>query len=413
VGKETVERLITETRTESRKTLVNGVAAVLAVVAVVAGVFIFKGQETEKKIEAAKSEAAATASKVEAASSQAADTAKTVKAMKDVMTPKEIAAAYGASTVYIEVAWRLIDPVSGQPLYHLLWGSKPAYFGPREQELEPVLTPNPPKNGAKPMGGELSGSGFAVLESGFILTSRHVAAPWKAYQVLKEGVWLDLDDKQRVFVKKKVDAFRWYPEKSVWCQTTRKGEQKPVAGRHDRLDITFANTRLRIPARLARVAEEHDVALIKADTPAKINPAPLAGEKSWNEVKPGDPITVLGYPGVSPKLFVAGISKDMLDPGGVSILDTPVPTVTPGAIGKLLRGTGPAPSGKYDYYSGSYDSYQLTVNATGPGNSGGPVFDDHGRVIGIFYATDSDKTISFAVPIKFVKELMEVKAEAQ
>jgi serine protease Do len=63
-----------------------------------------------------------------------------------------------------------------------------------------------------------------------------------------------------------------------------------------------------------------------------------------------------------------------------------------------------------DYYSES-DSYQLTANATGPGNSGGPVFDEHGRVVGVFYA--GNPTITFAVPIKFAKELMEVKAVIQ
>ncbi|HEY2720955.1 MAG TPA: S1C family serine protease, partial [Chitinophagaceae bacterium] len=55
------------------------------------------------------------------------------------------------------------------------------------------------------------------------------------------------------------------------------------------------------------------------------------------------------------------------------------------------------------------DSYQLTVNATGPGNSGGPMFDDEGNVIGLFYAGSSDPTrglISFAVPIKYGLELM-------
>jgi hypothetical protein len=56
-------------------------------------------------------------------------------------------------------------------------------------------------------------------------------------------------------------------------------------------------------------------------------------------VRPGDPITVLGYPGVSPKVFFAGKSRDMLDPGGMTIVDIPVPTVTPGAIGKVIRGT--------------------------------------------------------------------------
>jgi serine protease Do len=153
------------------------------------------------------------------------------------------------------------------------------------------------------------------------------------------------------------------------------------------------------------------VALIKVDTPAAVKPTPLAPESGGDGgVKPGDPITVLGYPGVSPKVFFAGKSRDMLDPG-VTIVDIPVPTVTPGAIGKVIRGTVTRTGGATgDYYSES-DSYQLTANATGPGNSGGPVFDERGRVVGIFYA--GNPTITFAVPIKFAKDLMEVKAVIQ
>jgi S1-C subfamily serine protease len=51
--------------------------------------------------------------------------------------------------------------------------------------------------------------------------------------------------------------------------------------------------------------------------------------------------------------------------------------------------------------------YQLTVNSTGAGNSGGPVFDDRGRVIGIFTSSNSlDVKVTFAVPIRYGMELM-------
>jgi S1-C subfamily serine protease len=54
------------------------------------------------------------------------------------------------------------------------------------------------------------------------------------------------------------------------------------------------------------------------------------------------------------------------------------------------------------------DFYQLTVNSTGRGNSGGPVFDTRGKVIGIFYAFSSiqgDASVSYALPIKYGTEL--------
>ena len=57
------------------------------------------------------------------------------------------------------------------------------------------------------------------------------------------------------------------------------------------------------------------------------------------------------------------------------------------------------------------DVYQLTVNTTGSGNSGGPVFNDKGQVIGLLTYGKSDQSgtqISFAVPIKYGRELMDI-----
>ena len=69
---------------------------------------------------------------------------------------------------------------------------------------------------------------------------------------------------------------------------------------------------------------------------------------------------------------------------------------------------GPAVGAEKTTVSVIGDSYQLQINTTGSGNSGGPVFDDHGRVIGIFYAglSDGRTAVTFAVPIRYGKELM-------
>ena len=56
------------------------------------------------------------------------------------------------------------------------------------------------------------------------------------------------------------------------------------------------------------------------------------------------------------------------------------------------------------------DVYQLTVNSTGGGNSGGPVMDSRARVIGLFtYAIQGDVRLTFAVPIRYGMELMGTK----
>jgi len=83
----------------------------------------------------------------------------------------------------------------------------------------------------------------------------------------------------------------------------------------------------------------------------------------------------------------------------------PTSTVTTGNIGRVI----PASSEKNLTISSAGDVFQLTINATGAGNSGGPMFDEKGNVIGIFFAGVSDAQgtrISFAVPIKYGMELM-------
>lgn len=427
VGRETVERLIGETKTESRKTMINVIAALLAVVALVAGVFVFMSREAEKKIEVAKSEAEAAASKAQATSSQAADTAKAVKAMQELMTPSEIAAKFGPATVYIEASWKLIDTGTGNQIYHgymeVKKGNKkpvyaPIYIQYDNNRIEPLLMNKARlEEGGMAIVGvpigfpPLRGSGFAVTRDGFILSNKHVVAPWTTIYVagLQPGflVGNDLQVLNANFDPGQSQKWNWVPENSELFRQP-PGEQKRLAGRHDRLDVTFANNSVRIPGTLVRVSPQHDAALIKIDTPAQLTRTELAPPGSETKIRPGDPITVLGYPGTSPDLLMKSKSRDLMTQGTEDVVQVPIPTVTPGAIGKLIVASSVPGSRKIDYYN-EQETYQLTANAT-EGNSGGPVFDEHGQVIGIFYARSTRDMMTLAVPIKFGRELMEVKA---
>ena len=142
---------------------------------------------------------------------------------------------------------------------------------------------------------------------------------------------------------------------------------------------------------------------MKVDTPEKIktvkvatNAKPAAGEK----------IVVLGYPDFAAKTFA--VSERYIDKQ-VRTTESfvPEPYVTEGIVAIVSSNRELRRDGVI-YYGQRGDLLQLTINSTGPGNSGGPVFNSVGDVIGIFamafksgYASSSG-----AVPIKYGLELM-------
>ncbi|RMD59161.1 serine protease, partial [Candidatus Parcubacteria bacterium] len=259
------------------------------------------------------------------------------------------------------------------------------------------------------------GSGFCVSSNGFILTNRHVAAGWLAPYPLPPGILVEpvFDEKGKIADWKEVGAVSQPPTNWVPARAKLLGG-KPISGKWLEgksiyLDVTFAKNKNRIPAKLAAISPNHDVAMIKIDMPSSVDQVELYD--NYHEVRAGQPVTVMGYPGLSPKTGVGELSGDASR--RYELVVVPDPTVTPGSIGKVLRGTRSLAAGEQDsnYWSAIGDYYQLTAN-TGPGNSGGPVFDDRGRVIGIFTAQIMDRAgtkVTFAVPIRYGLELMSTR----
>ena len=110
----------------------------------------------------------------------------------------------------------------------------------------------------------------------------------------------------------------------------------------------------------------------------------------------------MGYPAASPAVYGVIASKDVFNQNQQLKL-IPDPTVTTTNIGNIIRGSDDKDSQTDKRVSMVGDVIQLATGSTGPGNSGGPVFDSEGRVIGIFFAGQQADAFTYAVPIRYGK----------
>ena len=412
IGKATLERAIQQTKSDSRKTLYASVAALLVVtVLAVGGVTMWQRAriaDVDKKNNELKTELTSVANKP-----------------KENMAA-EIGQKYANSVVQIQMAWSLIHTPTSEKVYqqfvpnvylaadgtrHRIMengpNSLPAFIL-IEGEVEPALGLG---KTSLPIIGGGSGTGFVVSKDGLIVTNKHVAANWRSDYHFQQNAFPAalLNTDGRPVMKNGVPVIisnsrelpnQWTP--SLTKQVFKGLVGRPVLeGKNELLNVIFAKTQQPFKAEIASIAEQHDVATIKVTVGTNL-PA-LELNDNYDSIKQGDIVHVFGFPGasVNPRKIIDGydLSRSRTE------AEIPDPTLTVGHITKVIRGK--EGFGDKKIYAG--DEYQLDIVATGGGNSGGPMFDDQGKVIGIYYAgfnNPGDAAMSFAVPIRFVKELI-------
>lgn len=243
------------------------------------------------------------------------------------------------------------------------------------------------------------GSGFLYRPDGYLITNGHVAqwANGKDQQAdnarMKQAIPC-LADK----VVQNVVAKQGHPLTDPEKEEITKILQDAIAsGKVHISDISLTvmlDNQAKYPGEIKAYSDPineggKDIAIVKID--GKNLPTTELGNS--DEMRVGDGITVVGYPGAATNATIGGLfSRESIW----------VPTVTTGRISAV---------NKTDYHGTPVLQSEAVINH---GNSGGPAFDSNGRVIGIAtYALANDAAgLNFFVPINTAMEFVRTAGAA-
>ncbi len=391
VGKETVERMITAGQSKTKKTNWLLIGLSLAVLAV-AGYMMFKPK------------------------AQPNNPGPINHHDEPYMTPKDIAEKYGKSVVMIRNAWKLVYTPTGEDIYHMydkdpVSGLIRAVYYRTPTGIEPLCVRGKPNGYSKLMAGSGQGTGFVANPEGYIVTNRHVANTWMDVYAFSPDAFPGLLIEQQPdntwgyredYYVTAVDLQNFVPSKMSSLEHALIDDDKSITGSLFYTDVIFPGSNNPISAQVTRVSDKHDVAILKINTSGRL----ISSQLMDNAIRQGEEVSVMGYPALSPGEYKAIDSKTMSLPTR-KYETIASPSIFNGIISKKI---GQAKDISKVFTMGG-DTYQLNINQSGAGNSGGPVYNKDGKVIGIYtygMSAPGFGSLSFAVPIKYAVELMNV-----
>jgi len=445
VGRNTVIRLLTEQKQAASRVGIYALAGLLVVIGLIGGAAYYMNRATvsEQRATLAEQDQKLREQTTQLQQQTAQIQQQTLERQQESvrveqkfgLTPKDVVEKYGNATVVVEVQWRLYDRESGKPLFHkrIRVGDDlvPCYVR-WNGRLYRWLTTEEDKPTNAPVGETGRGSGFVIDSQGLMLTNKHVAAGWTVpYSVFSNyeknrGLLFDAQAKpisdyqfkrSRARISRELDIHgdtgdsqdlqSWLPEQGgpifLNNQPVVVGEGKRAfEGRNEQLLVRFPGTLLDVHARLVRSSNEADAALIKIDATHALATTVFPND---DNVKVGDRVVVLGYPDfTAPNVaIVRALEKGSARNLTETYLE---PTVTAGHISNISMRM--QQFGNVTIGGTMGNVYQLTAQSS-QGNSGGPVFNAEGQVIGIFTYSSRRFPVTYAVPIQYARALLHLQ----
>ncbi len=238
------------------------------------------------------------------------------------------------------------------------------------------------------------GTGFVVSPDGYLVTAAHVVAP-SPDELRTEFAVSGLESFTEEDIATLADDVAYTPDQlekltaatqEWYARYLKVGKVKTVVSAQVGVSVVGVDKSTKgRPVEVVDVGEPYpgkDVAILKLDGNSHLPTLPLGSDEGVSE---GDTLHVAGYPAAS--TFSAGLSED----------SEVQPTITQGPLTAIKKTESGSPV------------FQTQAPAS-PGNSGGPVLDDSGRVVGILVASAVDANGNalegqeFVIPVGVVRE---------
>lgn len=363
--------------------------------------------------------------------------------IKDTL-PQKILSEWAGATVDITAHWQMIDSETNKPVYHKFHQSelfnikRPLYEKQSNGEIQPVLTSDP-EQGYGIFGGIATGTGFVVSKDGMIMTNANIIERWvDPFSFERDGYAgnYEEDKKSGEYSLKNVSSItdKQFDSLKNWNLSDIKysnwdnqklhsklghSQKAKIFGQNILIEVKFPGSNLKLKARHVVSSERHNVALIKVDVASPIKALELDINAQYGTVKGGERVVMLGYPAMSSQTYFTQQSTKSKDlnsnvansKNNTSVVNTV--SVAEGIISKVPASRMEekrSSSTEAKAFASRGDYIEMSMNYSGEGNSGGPVFNAEGKVIGIFTSNISSKdvgaNIGLAVPISYGLELL-------